>query len=125
MRVGFEKLSPVYANVCLLVCSFLRHGPNLMLYPGAFESRPRREFQNHFYTPFELTNFVSSIDVRKPSAFRLPYEELAVTASDGVKLHAYLIARPAQHELQNNEHMQKLALNFSVSIRAPLHGLGD
>lgn len=52
--------------------------------------------------------------VRKPSALKLPYEEIRITASDGVKLQAYLVARPS-HILQNNEHIQKLALNFSVS----------
>lgn len=50
---------------------FLRHGANVILYPGAFEPHPRT--------------------LHAPSKWGLHYEDLILTTEDKVKIHAYLL----------------------------------
>ncbi|KAH8111901.1 alpha/beta-hydrolase, partial [Phellopilus nigrolimitatus] len=72
-----------------VVLSFLWNGPNVMLYPGAFEPYPR--------------------DVHLPSAWGLQYEDLTLTTADRVKIRAYLLQPERAHQ-------RKTSFDYSASI---------
>ncbi|EJC98641.1 alpha/beta-hydrolase [Fomitiporia mediterranea MF3/22] len=69
-------LSGTVMSLASIVFSLLRHGPNIMLYPGAFETHPR--------------------EVHLPSAWGLQYEDVTLTTSDKIKIRAYLLLQPDQ-----------------------------
>lgn len=70
--------------------SLFSHGPNILLYPGAFEPYPRGILPINKVALFDF-NFLSSVELYRPSQFGLPYEDVKLTTSDKVVLHAYLL----------------------------------
>ncbi|TDL28038.1 alpha/beta-hydrolase [Rickenella mellea] len=93
-----------------LLYSLLCHGPKLLLYPGAFEQRPR----------VLLT----------PSQFGLPYEDVVITTSDNVKIRAYLLvqkniektAEPSNNPLENESEEEFASTKPTILM---FHGNAD
>lgn len=87
-----------YCNATVL--SLLRHGPNIMLYPGAFEPKPRSEYiACTSYTACSFTTWHASHRLRHsgallPSTWGLKFENLTLVTSDKVNLHAYMLPQP-------------------------------
>jgi len=88
------------------ICSLIRHGPNIMLYPGAFEPRPR--------------------EVRLPSAYSLPYEDLTLTTSDRVKIRAYLLLQPDTKgkKRESNDTTDKLHIPTVLMFHGNMDNIG-
>ncbi|THH11063.1 hypothetical protein EW145_g904 [Phellinidium pouzarii] len=88
-RVGVPDIMSIKSFRAFVLFNFLRHGPNIMLYPGAFEPSPRQ--------------------VHLPSAWGLPYEDLTLTTADRVKIRAYLLLQPER------EQPRKSSIDYSIS----------
>ena len=76
--------------------TLLRNGPNVMIYPGAFEPYPRGTSQHCSYSVTMSYNGETFTEVHLPSRYNLPFEHIRLTTSDNVKLHAYLLLHPAK-----------------------------
>ncbi|KAI5119770.1 hypothetical protein M0805_009241 [Coniferiporia weirii] len=92
--VSIASSTPGIMSLTSFVLNLLRHGPNIMLYPGAFEPHPRR--------------------VHLPSAWGLPYEDLTLTTSDRVKIRAYLLLQP-----ERDQPGRKSSLDYSEEDQRP------
>ncbi len=92
-----------------------------MIYPGAYDPRPRRAYISYVFIPFVLAVSHSRqkyeqfahidliTDLFRPSDLRPPldYEEVVLTAKDGVRVRAYVICQPEPEELVNSENKNK------------------